>query len=61
MRAQIEAAEGKDSWKGAAQGFIDQFGDFLDREEACVVAKAQKQRRRRCGGDEETLYSENLY
>lgn len=61
MRAQIAASEGIKSWRGAAQGFIDQFGDFLERDEACVVAKAQRQRRHRCGGDEKTLYSENLY
>lgn len=63
MRAQIIAAEGLDWWKGGdvEQGFIDQFGDFLTREEAHVIAKEQGQIRRRCGGDEHRLYSENLY
>lgn len=43
------------------QGFVDQFGVFMTREEALVVAKAAKQIIRRCGGDEHRLYSENLY
>lgn len=43
------------------QGFIDQYGVFLTRAEAWVVAKAAGQIIRRCGGDEGCLYSENLY
>lgn len=43
------------------QGFVDQFGKFLTREEAYKVAVAAGQIVRRCGGDEGTLYSENLY
>lgn len=43
------------------QGFIDQHGEFLTREEAYDVAKAAGQIIRRCGGDEGRLYSENLY
>lgn len=43
------------------QGFIDQFGDWLCREDAWVVAVNQNQVRRRVGGDEGHLYSENLY
>ncbi len=46
------------------QGFIDQHGVFMDREEAMRVAKAAGQRidiERGCGGDEDTLYSEGLY
>lgn len=43
------------------QGFIDQFGEFMTREEAHKVASEQGQIRHRCGGDEATLYSENLY
>jgi hypothetical protein len=61
MREQINASEGIASWRGAAQGFIDQFGDFLDREEAWIVAVDQNQIHRRCGGDDGTLFSENLY
>lgn len=61
MRAQIEASEGSDSWKGCEQGFIDQFGNFLSRERALEIAKANNQIMRRCGGDEHQLFSENLY
>ncbi len=46
------------------QGFIDQFGVFMDRKEAWKVAMAADQIRYRCGGDNTdggTLYSENLY
>ena len=43
------------------QGFIDQFGLFMTREEAYLVAQAAGQIKYRCGGDEGVLYSENLY
>ena len=43
------------------QGFIDQHGNFLDREEAYVVALRNGQIIKRCGGDEGKLFSENLY
>lgn len=46
------------------QGFIDQWGIFLNRQEAWKVAKAAGQILYRCGGDDSdggTLYSENLY
>lgn len=43
------------------QGFIDQFGVFMTREEAYVVAKAAGQIKYRCGGDDGRLFSENLY
>lgn len=43
------------------QGFVDQYCTFFSREEAHIIAKANNQIRRRCGGDSETLYSENLY
>jgi hypothetical protein len=43
------------------QGFIDQFGVFMTREEAYEVAKAAGQVKYRCGGDEGRLFSENLY
>lgn len=59
MRSQVDLKLGDSSqWD---QGFIDQFGDWLTREEAWVVAEEQGQIRRRCGGDGERLYSENLY
>ncbi len=43
------------------QGFIDQFGNFLTREEAFVVATKANQIIRRVGGDDGKLFSENLY
>jgi len=61
MRAQIDASEGAESWKGCDQGFINQRGNFLTREDALKIALANGQRRKRCGGDERQLFSENLY
>ena len=46
------------------QGFIDQWGVFMNRQEAWKVAEAANQIVYRCGGDTAnggTLYSENLY
>lgn len=46
------------------QGFIDQHGDFMTRQEAWKVALDANQIIRRVGGDTSnggTLYSENLY
>ena len=43
------------------QGFIDQWGEFMTREEALKVATEQGQILRRCGGDGRELFSENLY
>lgn len=43
------------------QGFIDQHGVFLTREEAWVVAETAGQIIRRVGGDGKRLFSENLY
>lgn len=43
------------------QGFVDQYGIFLSREEAFIVAEAADQIKYRCGGDEGVLFSENLY
>lgn len=43
------------------QGFINTHGEFLTREQAWVAAEANGQILRRCGGDGEILFSENLY
>ena len=46
------------------QGFIDQYGNFVSRTEAWIIADAANQIIRRVGGDDAdggTLYSENLY
>jgi hypothetical protein len=63
MREQINASEGIQYWKNSQveQGFVDQYGRFFNREDAHKIATAKNQFRRRCGGDEEELYSENLY
>ena len=45
----------------SVQGFLDQYGEFLTREEAYEVAKGAGQIIRRCGGDDGRLFSENLY
>ena len=45
------------------QGFINQFGEFLTREEAMEVVRRNKQPFdvRRNGGDSKTLFSEGIY
>lgn len=43
------------------QGFIDQKGEFMTRQEAWIVAEAAGQIIRRVGGDGEKLFSENIY
>ena len=45
------------------QGFIDQFGNFLTRQEAYIVAKEHNQiiRDHEDADRTQTLYSENLY
>lgn len=45
----------------AVQGFVDQWGAFMTREEAHKMASEQGQIRHRCGGDNGRLFSENLY
>lgn len=59
MNAQIKASG--ESCVGEIQGFIDQFGNFLTRSEAHQIAERNGQIKRRCGGDAEQLFSENLY
>lgn len=60
MNQQIDISTGE-WYDNIVTGFIDQRGNFLTRQQAFVVASAQGQIIRRCGGDEDTLYSENLY
>ena len=47
--------------KDPEQGFLDNHGNFLNRRQALIVAKAANQIVKRVGGDEQELYSENLY
>lgn len=56
----IDAIGFAEGWHDANQGFVDQWGVFMTREEAHVVATEANQIIRRCGGDG-VLYSENLY
>lgn len=58
MRAQAKALN--ETFTGWDQGFIDQFGDFITRDEAWVIAKDQKQIFREVSSPGR-LYSENLY
>lgn len=60
MRANMDAMPGP-KWASSEQGFVDQGGKFLTREEALRIAKEAGQIVRRCGGDEFKLFSENLY
>lgn len=48
-------------WATAEQGFIDQRGNFMSREEALAVAIVAGQIIRRVGRDNKELFSENLY
>lgn len=59
MNAQIKACD--QTHVGEVQGFIDQFGQFMTREEALVVASRQSQIRRNSEYETDMLYSENLY
>ncbi len=49
----------KEGWSDADQGFIDQRGNYYDRDEAYAIAEANGQIREHldCRG----LFSENLY
>ena len=60
---QIARHDDFESWKRAEQGFVNQRGEFLNREEALEIAKREKQIRRQVGGGENNsgLFSENLY
>ena len=53
----------KENWRKdtVEQGFIDQDGIFLTREEAFLIATERGQIQRRVGGDSGKLFSENLY
>lgn len=48
-------------WRGAEQGFIDQYGQFLTREEAYIIAEKAGQIKYGPAHSEGTLYSEDLY
>lgn len=48
-------------WVGAEQGFVDQFGNFMTREEAWKVAEDANQIKYSRNYSKGTLYSEDLY
>jgi hypothetical protein len=63
MHQQIKALD-QSLWEKVTdevQGFVNNKGEFLTREEAWVIASAEGQIIRRCGGDDKKLFSENLY
>ncbi len=61
MIDQMRAIDEAFSSANVVQGFIDQHGRFMSREEAHKVATDAGQIIRRCGGDDGRLFSENLY
>lgn len=62
MRGMVMTSEEQRlSWINAEQGFIDQFGEFMTREEAYDVAETAGQIRYSIGYETRTLYSEHLY
>ncbi|MDB4314480.1 hypothetical protein N9955_00465 [bacterium] len=60
MRGQVEAMGGY-NYNEWTQGFVDQFGEYYNREEAHKIAKSNNQIIKYHGGDKVTLFSENLY
>lgn len=58
MHGQLHPADQPWKWE---EGFLDQKGQWLSREDAWTVATEAGQIRRRCGGDGSCLFSENLY
>ena len=60
-RAQMKNHPLKDQWSGCAQGFVDQYGIYLSREDAWPIAQEAKQIIRDINERIGTLYSEHLY
>lgn len=50
-----------DEWEEKEQGFITNFGRFVNRKEALEIAKANNQIRFDIGYEPDELYSEMLY
>lgn len=64
LKRECNPNEGGDQDWRWEQGFVDQHGKFLDRNQAWQIAQAAGQIIRSVGGDTAnggTLYSENLY
>lgn len=61
MRKTLEKAYGeKYHTRVKEQGFVDQRGLFINRQDAWIIAQLAGQIRRKCSTDG-TLFSENLY
>lgn len=61
MHAQIKDDD-LDDWHDSEQGFIDQWGNFLTRQEAFTIAKRQNQFNGQGAPHADgILYSEDLY
>lgn len=50
-----------DEWEEEEQGFLTNFGRFVDRKEALKIAKENNQVKYSIGYDPDELYSEMLY
>jgi hypothetical protein len=51
-----------EDWKFSDQGFVDNFGTYIDREQGWIIASIAKQIiARGFGGDGTYLYSENIH
>ncbi len=64
MHSQIDARRDGEKFKqrnDENQGFVDQWGEYMTREEAYEVATKQGQIIRRVGCENGKLFSENLY
>ena len=63
MHKQIERKDESHrlKWRKAEQGFIDQFGNFLTREEAFIIADINGQIINKIGYKGNKLFSEHLY
>lgn len=62
MRDQIlHSTIDKFLWYQAEQGFIDNYRNFLNREEACILAQKNNQINFSTHGSNKILFSEDLY
>ncbi len=61
MNVQIDKSYSAWLSKDIEEGFLDNKGNYLTREEAWIIAENAGQIRRRVGGDGKKLFSENLY
>ncbi|MBF84509.1 MAG: hypothetical protein CL489_08550 [Acidobacteria bacterium] len=61
MRQNIKAHGIKPTQMDMIQGFVDQWGNFMDREEALAVVKANGRFMRDTGFHSRELFTENCY